>query len=267
MSRYTIAIKKDGAEYSISSDDKEFIALHIKKVFLELSDIPNLSPVDNIAKLDIEKANTVSQPAPSNVSIEPEKNTEAEQVQVEQICEEQDLVSEEEYEIKDVQEDEVVSLSNSLSETNVVEEEAAPAEEFFLEPPVEEEQSQEQKDFSFENILEDKLQTQEEQASAPVESSFDYEAIIKMKQPESLVDYLIITAYYMLENEDMETFQLKQLNVKLFKSMKMVVDRKTMQKAIEEGLVDVVSSGSENDGITEYILTPKGREFYINGCA
>ena len=91
--------------------------------------------------------------------------------------------------------------------------------------------------------------------------------MLKAKQPESPMDYLIITAYYMLENENIEQFQLKQLNAKLFNSMKIVVDRKTVQKAIEDGLVTVVSDGIQNDGAVEYALTRAGQEFYINGLA
>ena len=121
--------------------------------------------------------------------------------------------------------------------------------------------------FSFENILEDKIQNPVYEEKVLSESSFDYEAIIKMKQPETLIDYLVITAYYMLENEGTEVFQLKQLNAKLFKSMKMVVDRKTMQKAVQDGLFDIVSAEIGDEGILEYSITSKGKEFYLNGCA
>ena len=96
---------------------------------------------------------------------------------------------------------------------------------------------------------------------------FNYDELLKMKQPDSSLDYLIITAYYMLENENIESFQLKQLNAKLFNSMNMVVDRKTIQKAIEDGLVTVVSDGIQNDGAVEYALTRAGQEFYTNGLA
>lgn len=263
MSRYTIAVKKGNAEYSISSDSREFIVLHINKVFSELKDIPSFVAVDNIVKLDIEKSKDAIHSETLNVSIEPEAIAESEPVQEEQTCEEQVLSSEEEQAFDAIRENETASSSDSILETNAVEEDESQVEV----SSVEEERSQAQDEFSFENILEDKLQTQEDNDAVPITSSFDYESIIKMKQPESLVDYLVITAYYMLENEGMETFQLKQLNSKLFKSMKMVVDRKTMQKALEDGLVDVISSGFDNDGIAEYTLTPKGREFYINGCA
>ena len=71
----------------------------------------------------------------------------------------------------------------------------------------------------------------------------------------------------MLENENTDQFQLKQLNAKLFNSMNMVVDRKTIQKAIEDGLIYIVSDGIQNDGVVEYALTQAGQEFYKNGLA
>ena len=45
------------------------------------------------------------------------------------------------------------------------------------------------------------------------------------------------------------------------------IDRKTIQKALEDGLIYVVSDGIQNDGAVEYALTQAGQEFYKNGIA
>ena len=176
-------------------------------------------------------------------------------------------------------EDTIIDLNNSVSkekENNAKKDEEKDLSELtgLLEPKLSQKEEINEEiqssslsdDFNFDSILEDKInnpvyeEIQEQKA-------FNYDEFLKTKQPESLTDYLIITAYYMLENENTEQFQLKQLNAKLFNSMNMVVDRKTIQKAIEDGLIYVVSDGIQNDGAVEYSLTQAGQEFYKNGIA
>lgn len=116
----------------------------------------------------------------------------------------------------------------------------------------------------FDNILAQKMTDGDYLEETQKNEPKNYDELIKNVQTDNLIDYLIITAYYMLENEHLSSFQLKQLNSKLFSSMKMMVDRKTVQRAISEGLLFVVSDGSENGGIVEYALSPAGREYYLN---
>jgi len=261
MSRYSIAVKRGDAQYCVSSDSKEFLVSHINKVFAELKERPESLYDNNFAKLNIEK----SEPSEVNLTDKPEPVLENEP---------QATLQEPDIQTDFAEPEGFTAHAESIepAEATEADETVETAENEKLAQPQAEtvetdSNSNETGEFSFENILEEKLQNPVYEEDKPVESSFDYESIIKMKQPESLVDYLIITAYYMLENEGRDTFELKQLNAKLFKSMKMVVDRKTMQKAVDDGLVGVISDGLDNNGIVEYSLTPRGREFYINGCA
>lgn len=243
MSKYGIVVKKGIAQYSISSDNKDFITEHVAMVFKYLKQKPEVLFNDGFVKL-----NAV------NIGAVPETKTEKpkpsiENTSLEPLTEDIENIP-----------DEAVASEHELAEehSDTFEQAEINAQERIVE---------ETSEFSFENILENKIQNAPLGEDAPTDASFDYESIIKMKQPETLIDYLIITAYYMLENEGVETFQLKQLNARLYKSMKMVVDRKTMQKAVEEGLLDIISDISDTDGIIEYAITDKGKEFYINGGA
>lgn len=248
MSRYGIAVKRGKAEYSISSDNKSFIASHIAGVFAELKNISESDFADISAKLDLEKLDFIPEPQPQKF---------------EQIAENQEIALDL---IKPVQQITKNESSNDISEPQETLKEYVVSQlvEHDIEITANSDIKPEENEFSFENILEDKLQNPVFEEEIPAEVNFDYESVIKMKKPESLVDYLIITAYYMLENEGVQAFQLKQLNAKLFKSMKLVVDRKTMQKAIEDDFIKVVLDGADNNGIAEYALTEKGKEFYLN---
>lgn len=252
MSRYGIAVKRGNAEYSISSDNKSFIASHVASVFEELKNIHDADFGDISAKLDLEKMDFIPE-------IKPQK--------IEQITENQEVAL-------DLINADSQMQKNNLSKTsnNEISESQEPLNEDIamqfvaqdIEPTNNSDIKSDENELSFENILEDKLKNPVFEEELPAEMDLDYESVIKMKETASLVDYLIITAYYMLENEGVQSFQLKQLNAKLFKSMKLLVDRKTMRKAIEDDFIKVVSDGADGGGIAEYALTEKGKELYLN---
>lgn len=286
MSRYSISVKRGNSEYSISSDNKDFITSYVSKVFSELKSKSHVAPEVSYAKLDVEKAHETEEKSIAQEQSVDNNTVELCPSQCEEMAQDDDLYndrtdlkaesSQESFcEFGETElENEPLSSEDNQSQSDISSVEAVSGLDLELtKKENNEEHKEENKEpivtegFSFENILEDKIQNPVYEEKVLSESSFDYEAIIKMKQPETLIDYLVITAYYMLENEGTEVFQLKQLNAKLFKSMKMVVDRKTMQKAVQDGLFDIVSAEIGDEGILEYSITSKGKEFYLNGCA
>lgn len=286
MSRYSISVKRGNSEYSISSDNKDFITSYVSKVFSDLKSKSHIAPEVSYAKLNVEKAHEAEEKSIAQDQLVDNNTVELRPSQCEEKAQDDDSYndrtdlksesSQESFcEVGETElENEPLSSEDNQSQSDISSVEAVSGLDLELTKKEDNEEHKEEnkepivtEGFSFENILEDKIQNPVYEEKVLSESSFDYEAIIKMKQPETLIDYLVITAYYMLENEGTEVFQLKQLNAKLFKSMKMVVDRKTMQKAVQDGLFDIVSAEIGDEGILEYSITSKGKEFYLNGCA
>ena len=248
MAIYTIKIKKGDCEYSFSGNDKEFISAYIDKVLSELNvNKPSLIESRPVPLLTAGRDDAQRR----NIEIEKAENSLLRKI----------------YPIKPIQipvkeEHEETSLADYsvfLKPNNTV-----------LKPRVEEKKVEQERvtidTFNFENILEDKIKNPvfEEEKTVP---RVDFDVVLRMKNPESLIDYLIITAYYLFENENKKNFQLKQLNAKLYNSMKMVIDRKTIQKALDNGLIMVVSNKPSDNGAIVYSLTQRGREYYVNGYA
>lgn len=253
MTNYSIQIKKGEIQYSVSSGDKLFIAGYIDYFFKSLNKYSKSYDEITMPKLIAEKTpSAVSEVIAQSQQAEEKTMNEMVKSLFDKSAEETIKNLDETLRSKTKPEKEDLSDLGSL---------LTPKNNVHLEENIDT-----GNDYIFDSILEDKIKNPvfEEETPAKI---FDYDELLKSKQPESLTDYLIITAYYMLENENIETFQLKQLNAKLFNSMNMVVDRKTIQQAIEDGLLRVVSDGIQNDGAVEYALTQAGQEFYTNAHA
>ncbi len=277
MTNYSIKIIKGEIEYSLSSQDEIFVSDYIDSFFQELKKESKPFEHTIMPKLYAEKTLT-SQLQETKIQNpieveEKELKTQTTEINPQDV---NGLDIDEKKQEKTIDEmvkslfeksaeDTIININSNAKENKKDENKEDLSSLTTLLAPKYSLEETNNGDFNFDSILEDKITNPvyEEQET----KQFNYDKLLKMKQPDSSLDYLIITAYYMLENENIESFQLKQLNAKLFNSMNMVVDRKTIQKAIEDGLVTVVSDGIQNDGAVEYALTRAGQEFYTNGLA
>lgn len=267
MTNYSIQVKKGEIQYSISSQDREFIVDYIDGFFNSLKTPASRFEDVVMPKLYAEKIVQNDNLAPITVQNDI-RNDVQESLQEEKLQKPEEKTIDEM--VKSLFEKSAEDTLSNLQISGQVEEkeDLSSLTDLLTPKTIQEDVKDLNKTevFAFDSILEEKINNPVFEEA--IESkNFDYDELLKAKQPESPMDYLIITAYYMLENENIEQFQLKQLNAKLFNSMKIVVDRKTVQKAIEDGLVTVVSDGIHNDGAVEYALTRAGQEFYINGLA
>lgn len=248
MSNYTITFRKNNFEYTLSSEDKVFTVEYINSIFRQLKSVnTDMSQVEKNEEIStVDEINSQMFPYSQNKQVE---------------------VSAEPFILEDVsteQQNSVLTASDNIEEnqndnyTEEVMESIKPEESFFVE---------EIKPFSFDNILEEKINNPIEMEEVETIPSQAFDELIKSKNTESLSDYLIITAYYMLEYEHKDKFQLKELNQKLYSSMKMLVDHKTIQKAIDDGFVKVIPDLTGIANVTEYALTQTGEEYYRNGFA
>lgn len=267
MSVYSISVKKGDLQYSIAGVDKDFVAAHIDMVFKGLKDAASGVGDIEATKLDISPVATLE----AEKYVEPVEVTESDSADVTESNNLSDLSSllmpsenksdnESEPETQQGQEQ---PLLNEVSETQ---EEIEINETVVIEPPVagsgetavagSDETYTPQSSNGFESILEEKMNNFE------AVENVDLETVVSRVNPDTNTDYLIITAYYMTENDGAASFQLKQLNSKLYNSMKIMIDRKTVQSAIDEGLLETVFDADDN--IIRYKLTTAGREYYAN---
>lgn len=114
----------------------------------------------------------------------------------------------------------------------------------------------------FESILENSIENSNYEPKKTKDGKFLQ--LISVKDTKDKFHYFIITAYYLLEYEKLERFSLKQINAKLMQNLSTVVDHTVLQEAINSGLVELVPDLTGISTISEYRLTEKGENFYLN---
>lgn len=75
------------------------------------------------------------------------------------------------------------------------------------------------------------------------------------------LDFLIITAQYLAQNEGMNTFNLKHINAKLMQNFTIIVDHSVLQSAISREFITRIQEGADETS-SEYMLTEKGLRSY-----
>lgn len=89
--------------------------------------------------------------------------------------------------------------------------------------------------------------------------------ILNVKNVNTRLEYLIVTAYYLSEFEKLDKFTLKLINAKLMQNIQEAVDHNVLQDAIDKGLVETLPNLPEISGSVEYRLTNLGEEAFLNG--
>jgi len=86
--------------------------------------------------------------------------------------------------------------------------------------------------------------------------------IVNSKNTTDKFHYLIITAYYLSEIENLNSFSLKQLNAKLMQNLSTLIDHTILQDALTQQFMDIVPDLTGMSDVCEYRLTDKGEEFF-----
>jgi len=89
--------------------------------------------------------------------------------------------------------------------------------------------------------------------------------ILNVKNVNTKLEYLIVTAYYLSEFEKLDKFTLKLINAKLMQNIQEAVDHNVLQEAIDRGFVETLPNLPEISGSVEYRLTTLGEEVFLNG--
>lgn len=142
---------------------------------------------------------------------------------------------------------------------------------------IEEEPEEESIINEFQEILNQKIKEEPEKEEINIVKSFKTEApviknkeftslegIIEDKNPQILLDYLIISAYYLKNIEKFDKFALKQINGKILPFSKKPIDHSIIQNAVTKNLIEVVPDKTGMAEVTEYTITSEGEQYLIN---
>lgn len=88
--------------------------------------------------------------------------------------------------------------------------------------------------------------------------------LYNFKVPQSLLDYLIATSYYLKNYEAMDRYSLKQINAKVYPFTKEPINHAVIQEAVSMSLIDVVPDYTGMADVTEYIITEEGESYLLN---
>lgn len=91
--------------------------------------------------------------------------------------------------------------------------------------------------------------------------------ILNMKKVSTMLEHLIVTAYYLSEFEKLDKFTLKLINAKLMQNIEQAVDHTVLQEAIDRNLVESLPSLPNIQSSAEYRLTTLGEEVFLNGTS
>lgn len=115
----------------------------------------------------------------------------------------------------------------------------------------------------FEKTLEEAVQNPKIEVVEKTDSLSDFETHLTAYNPQNSIDYLIVTAMYIMNIENQERFSIKQLNAKLVPVGALPIDHAKIEAAIEENLIRVIPDLTGTSEVTEYTLTPQGEGYFV----
>ena len=157
-----------------------------------------------------------------------------------------------------------INADKETFETNTVEETVnpEPAQDSF-EPvnTINEIQNPTQPDFD--KILENRIDNSTYEPEFRTDERFS--EMVRAKNISERIDYFIATAYYLSNVENLDRFNLKQINAKLMQNFSMVIDHGILQQAMDIGFVEIVPDYTGFAQVVEYRLTESGEGAFLNG--
>lgn len=253
MPNYTFTFKKDDIFVEFMTNDKEVIERQFQVWVADADAYAKGHPTaeskvkrSKPAKTEVEKSRTET--------VKEESHKKTEEKHAEQSKKSKKEVKEE------VKKETFENAANLLKTINSIQSEEAEKEQ--PKESAAEESKQQPSVPDFEQILETSIESSSFEPAKIRDTQFL--ELINSKSTKDKFHYFIITAYYLLENEKLERFSLKQINAKLMQNLSIVVDHTVLQDAINAGFVEIVPDLTGISGISEYKLTEKGENFFLN---
>ncbi len=262
---YTIILKKGKIELEFSTDDKETVRKHLWLIINQASNINQNSAGKNIEPAAIEPELDASIPVIEEESIPAETN-QTDDVSVQN--NEQNLVENNEetpvsVEVKPVvfehiQENEKQAVISKMDDIIPQSIDIAPVKPVTInslqnpEPEISQEPD-------FDKILNKEIENSGNET--PILKDQRFIEYVEGKSALDKIDFLVITAQYLAQYENMNTFNLKHINAKLMQNFTLIVDHSVLQSAIAREFITRIRDGGD-DTASEYMLTEKGLRSY-----
>ena len=116
---------------------------------------------------------------------------------------------------------------------------------------------------NFEQALEESINNPETEVVEKTDNISDFSAYLYSYNPQSSLDFLIITAMYILNTENKELFSIKQINAKLVPLNNEPITHAVIEDAINQNLIKIVPDLTGTSEFTEYTLTQDGEGYFI----
>ena len=116
---------------------------------------------------------------------------------------------------------------------------------------------------NFEQALEESINNPKTEVVEKTDNISDFSAYLYSYNPQSPLDFLIITAMYILNTENKELFSIKQINAKLVPLNNEPITHAIIEEAINQNLIKVEPDLTGTSEFTEYTLTQDGEGYFI----
>lgn len=116
---------------------------------------------------------------------------------------------------------------------------------------------------NFEQALEESINNPKIEVVEKTDNISDFSAYLYSYNPQSPLDFLIITAMYILNTENKELFSIKQINAKLVPLNNEPITHAVIEEAINQNLIKIVPDLTGTSEFTEYTLTQDGEGYFI----
>ncbi len=115
----------------------------------------------------------------------------------------------------------------------------------------------------FDNILSDSMKSPKTNVIEQTEVISPFKTFLSVFNPQEPLDYLILAAKYLSDNENVLNFSLKQVNSKIVPITKKPIGHKVIDEALKDRLIMVVPDYTNIGEVTEYTLTQAGEGYFV----
>lgn len=146
--------------------------------------------------------------------------------------------------------------------------------DIFYAPPVSQEPVRENEEGEhsahgvFDEILENSMNNPQTELSFKTSPSIKKDNAflnyMNSRKIERKIDYLLLTAYYFTQFEQIPRFTLKQLNAKLMQNLAVIIDHAVLQEAINRDYIECLPDLTGLVGASEYRLTAYGEKTLLD---
>ena len=248
---YTIVLRKGDIELELTTDDKSAVEKQLDLIIHQASNKPKPKTFEEFSQQNINTENHTENFDTNMVTeeIPQQEQRTPEEVQVQPVVFEH--ISQEEQQTVVNQPENIIN--EDIIPQNIDIGPVKPITINSLQNPEPEPQP------DFDKILNNEMSTQSD--TPPIDKDERFIQYVEGKSALDKLDFLVITAQYLAQYENMNTFNLKHINAKLMQNFTIIVDHSILQSAITREFITQIHQGND-DVSSEYMLTEKGLRSY-----